>query len=51
MVIMQESVTFFQHGSLKRPIQKQAQSKVKKHVVHYFVYNSHYFETKLGWVH
>ena len=30
---------------------KNRLNQKQNHVVHYFVYKSHYFETKKGWVH
>ena len=43
---MQKTDTFFQPPSFNTKIKKKAQSKVKKNEVHYFVYKSHYLETK-----
>ena len=46
MDIMVKSVTFFSTSELKYTNYKTVPNKSKKHVVHYFVYKSHYLETK-----
>ena len=50
MDIMQNSVTFFSTAEPNYTNLKTALIKIKKNVVHYFVYKSHYLVKKDGWV-
>ena len=47
---MQNSVTFFSTLEPNYTNLKTNPIKSKKNIVHYFVYKSHYLETKEGWV-